>query len=295
MLILTIVTIRLLEQETNNLGIDKKAFQLNPEVEINEVILNGQGNLNRFTYSDGFWHLNDSLLLDQSMRDVFFSVVSHLEIRRPVLASRKDSIVNILLDQGIKTTISFGGDTLLDYWVAGNRKLQVSWIMGQDHQPYQVHIPGYQSYVAGIFSVPTEDWRSRFLLNINFGLVRSIELDYAESTNDVLLDYDNGFFTMRNSNADSTEIANFLDQISFLQADQFLDKEAAKTVRRSMANMTLLAELKFLLVNGSTWKIRFLRLESDKANIYAILEDGTIASIDQQRLKELFKNPVDFE
>ena len=195
LMIAAIIFLQLSKINQSNLGVEKTIYQLDDQQEITDVYLKSAQIENHFYFQNGQWELNDTLLLDQSMRDVFFSVLSKVEIRKPVVASSKDSLVNFLLNNGVHTTITFGDEIIKEYWVGGNNELELSWIMDSQKQiPYQVHIPGYQSYLAGIYSVPAKDWRSRFIFNLNFALLKNIEIEYAESETTLELNYANSFF-----------------------------------------------------------------------------------------------------
>ena len=293
-LMVAVVLLQLDFGKKDNLGVDRKLFQLDPNREINRVVLEGPEETNVFDFQNGRWHLNDTLFLDQSMRDVFFSVVSQLEIRRPVLESKADSIAQLIEESGVQTTISFGDEMIQQYWVGGNSQQQVSWIMGSDKVPYQVHIPGYQSYVAGIFKVPASDWRSRFLLDVNFALINAIEIEYPETDEKLTLKYENSFFTVPGVRADSLKVAEFLESLSFLQANNFLDSRDS-TVGAEPGTTNLYAILQVHMVNGSTTGIRFFNDRENRRFYLAELEDGSMAQIDKRALATLFKKPVDFE
>ena len=90
--IVAVVFLQLSGKKDSNLGIDKTTFQLTDQQEITDVYLHSKMADNHFQFKNGHWVLNDTLLLDQSMRDVFFSVLSKVEIRKPVIESSKDSI-----------------------------------------------------------------------------------------------------------------------------------------------------------------------------------------------------------
>ena len=118
--IAVIIILQFSKREGNNLGVEKTIFQLHDQQEITDVYLKSTQAENHFKFQNGHWELNDTLLLDQSMRDVFFSVLSKVEIRKPVVASAKDSLVNFLLSSGVQTIITFGDETIKDYRVGGN-------------------------------------------------------------------------------------------------------------------------------------------------------------------------------
>lgn len=295
--ITAIIYLQFSKQTSSNLGIEKTIFQLEDQQEITDVFLSSKLIENHFNFQNGHWVLNDSLLLDQSMRDVFFSVLSKVEIRKPVVESSKDSLVSFLKSLGTRTKITFGEDILKDYWVGGNQELEVTWIMDSQKQiPYQVHIPGYQSYVAGIFTVPDTDWRSRFIFNLNFALIKGIEVEYAEPFGKIELNYGNSFFSIPGINADSTKIADFLDNLAFLQADRFLDSKELDDEDSSLVNNNhVFARIQLKRVSGDVNSITFYEYQPGDRFILAKVDDGSFALFNYERIRGIFKTRKDFE
>ena len=252
LMIAAILLLQFSKPNNSNLGVEKTIFQLDNQQEITDVYLNNEMVENHFQYQNGHWALNDTLLLDQSMRDVFFSVLSKVEIRKPVAESVNDSLISFLKSSGTRARITFGDDIIKDYWVAGNQELEVSWMMDSQKQvPYQVHIPGYQSYLAGIFSVPAKDWRSRFIFNLNFALLKNIEIEYPESGAILEMNYYNSFFSIPGVSADSTKIADFLDNLAFLQADRFIETTELDSEYNSLLeNKLIYATIKLNKISG---------------------------------------------
>ena len=297
LIIATIIFLQLSKQSSSNLGVEKTIFQLHDQQEITDVYLKSSKVENHFEFQNGHWVLNDTLLLDQSMRDVFFSVLSKVEIRKPVVESSKDSLVRFLLSSGVHTTITFGDDIINEYWVGGDQESELSWIMdGQKQIPYQVHIPGYQSYLAGIYNVPAKDWRSRFIFNLNFALLKNIEIEYAESAEKLELNYANSFFSIPGIKADSTKIANFLDNLAFLQADQFIDNHELDNEYDSLLKNNLVyATIRLQKVSGKDKSIVFYKNMKNKRFILAKIDDGSLSLFNYERIKDLFKTRNDFD
>jgi hypothetical protein len=297
LIIATIIFLQLSKQSSSNLGVEKTIFQLHDQQEITDVYLKSEQVDNHFKFQSGHWTLNDTLLLDQSMRDVFFSVLSKVEIRKPVVESAEDSLVNFLLSTGVHTIITYGDEIIKEYWVVGNQELEVSWTMDSQKQiPYQVHIPGYQSYLAGIFNVSAKDWRSRFIFNLNFALLKNIEIEYAESGETLELNYANSFFSIPGVTTDSTKIANLLDNLAFLQADQFIEShELSNEYDSLLKNNLVYATIRLKKISGEDKAITFYNHLQNKNFILAKIDDGSLALFNYERIKGLFKTRNDFE
>jgi hypothetical protein len=295
-MIVAILLLQFSKRSSSNLGIERNIFQLDDQQEITDVYLQSERLENHFKFQNGRWALNDTLLLDQSMRDVFFSVLSKVEVRKPVVASAKDSLVNLLKSSGTRTRITFGDETIRDYWVGGNQELELSWMMDSQKQiPYQVHIPGYQSYLAGIFSVPATDWRSRFIFNLNFALLKNIAIEYAGSDEKLRLNYSNSFFTIPGTDTDSLKVANFLDNLAFLQADRFIETNELDSEYVSLLENNLIyATIRLKKISGEDKSITFYKHLPNKRFVLAKIDDGSLALFNFERIKGIFKTSRDF-
>lgn len=295
-MIVAILLLQFSKRSSSNLGIERNIFQLDDQQEITDVYLQSERLENHFKFQNGRWALNDTLLLDQSMRDVFFSVLSKVEVRKPVVASAKDSLVNLLKSSGTRTRITFGDETIRDYWVGGNQELELSWMMDSQKQiPYQVHIPGYQSYLAGIFSVPATDWRSRFIFNLNFALLKNIAIEYAGSEEKLRLNYSNSFFTIPGTDTDSLKVANFLDNLAFLQADRFIETNELDSEYVSLLENNLIyATIRLKKISGEDKSITFYKHLPNKRFVLAKIDDGSLALFNFERIKGIFKTSRDF-
>ncbi len=297
MVIMAIIALHLSKSNTNRLGIDKRLFQLGNQQEITDVFLYSEAENIHFKYSNNNWVLNDSLLMDQSMRDVFFSVLSRIEIRKPVPSALRDSLARLIVENGVHTKITFGEEVIKDYWLYGNSNLEISWAMdAKDQVPLQVHIPGYQSFIAGIYSIPGIEWRSRFIFKSNFALISKIEIVYPAASESLMLHYDNGFFSIPNIDADSTKVAELLDQLAYLQADEFIDPVNAKAMKDGLSrNDDFYANLILTKSGGEEESIRFYIIGENDKYIMGEKDDGTLCRFNYNRIKSIFKRPSDFD
>jgi len=288
--LIAILGLQLFKPKSGNLNVDKKLFQLDPQQEITDVYLQGEGISNHLQFKNGQWYVNDTLLLDQSMRDVFFSVLTQLEIRRPVAKSSQDTIAGYLLNNGIQTTISYGNKTIKRYYVGGDSNKDISWIMDSEEQiPYEVHIPGYQTYTAGIFKVPANDWRSRFVIDVNFALIKSIKLSYPNKEDNIELVSTKDFFKITNTSADSTKIADFLDNLAYLQADKFLsDDEISGGYDSLIKNNKVFARIEIVMSYGENPRLTFYEPLADNHYILSKISDGSVCVFDFNRVEGVF-------
>ena len=90
-IILLIALIPFLKESRDGFSFDKNQFTLNDQTVITDVILISESASNKLSFENGTWQVNSTYQLDPNMRDVFFSVLSKLQIRRAVSEAQNDT------------------------------------------------------------------------------------------------------------------------------------------------------------------------------------------------------------
>lgn len=210
----------------SNDDFEKKKFTLDQNTVITSVYISGKGVENKLEYIGGQWEINSRYIIDDGMRDVFFSVLSQVEIRRPVPSIQKDSLANSLTRNGLKVTISNNGEIVRVYYVGGDEDLFVTYFMmeGED-EVYIMMIPGYLSYIAGIYHVSENDWRDRFIWPVNWSRLKSMHLEFNKSASEALdfIYLENFISVVGVEVMDTALVMNYLQDIAELQANSFID------------------------------------------------------------------------
>ncbi|NNF32552.1 MAG: hypothetical protein HKN68_00475 [Saprospiraceae bacterium] len=218
LLVLTVVVVMI-----DGFDYDRNKFTLDENSVITTVVLEGNGFTNRFEYINGAWEVNGKYLLDQGMRDVFFAMLSRTEVKRPVANAERDSIASFLRNEGVKVSILNNADTIKTYFAGGNKNRFQSFFMTQENEPYLVQIPGYQSYIAGIFMVDENDWRSRFIWDIDWSSLKTLTVEYEGGRERLEFEYENNFMGLKGvENLDTANMMGYLEYIAYLQTDKFL-------------------------------------------------------------------------
>ncbi len=205
---------------------EKKKFTLDQNTVITSVYISGNGIDNKLEYVGGQWEINSRFIIDNGMRDVFFAVLSQVEIRRPVPSAQKDSIATSLHANGLKVTILNNGEIIRVYYVGGDEDQFVTYFMMEgEEEVYIMQIPGYLSYIAGIYHVPENDWRDRYIWPVDWSRLKTMRLEFYENTGAVLeFEYLDNFISIVGVEPmDTASVMNYLQNIAELQANTFLE------------------------------------------------------------------------
>jgi len=282
-----------LDNKSEGLSIDKKQFTLNQQTVITDVLLASKTITNKLSYIRGKWVVNDKYELDPNMRDVFFSVLSQLEIRREVSESQNDSITNLIRSKGIEVSVVNNQELIKNYWIWGNKDSQTSFLM-DDEQAYVVHIPGYKSYVAGIFEVPEEDWRTRRVFTALFTNLNTLKIEYPHD--DIEFRYKDQFFEIINIRADSTQLISSLENLLFLQTDQYLQPSEYPTyIPDGIEIKTPFASISVSKLAGTKEKVKLYNTKNESNFYLGITPDSSYCLFNKARLNQIIVKKPDFQ
>lgn len=177
----------------------------------------------------GTWFVNNNFEADPGIVQVLLSVISSVEVVRKVADNEIEDLKNSLINNGTKVILKTStGEVLTEFWTDGKESELQSYIMPQSQNAiYIVEIPGYESYVSGIFKIPTIDWRKRLIVATNWQTLETITYDFTRRPQESFTIKNNtGIPEILNSQQmDSAYVFNLLDQYQYLQADNFLTAE----------------------------------------------------------------------
>lgn len=282
-------------RDAGGLDIDKRQFTLNPQTEITDVLVKGlSGDIhNEFSFQSGNWYINSKYVLDQNMRDVFFSVLSQMEIRRPISENEADSLINFLKTDGYQVEIYDNSELINAYTIGGNEAEIITYIMDKEEVPYEIHLPGYQSYVAGIFNVPENDWRDRFVFEVNPISLNRIDINFnADEAYSVK--YDQNEFAVEGMVVDSLALANYMEEIVLLQTDEYISLETNPQYERLVLENEQFLAITVIDVSGRKQVLTFFQRINDDPYILGILSDGSACLFRFDRIKTILSGPVNF-
>lgn len=281
-----------LDNKSEGLAIDKKQFTLNQQTVITDVVLSSKSGINKLSYLNGEWVVNDKYELDPNMRDVFFSVLSQLEIRREVSQSQNDSLINLITSKGIEVSVLNNRELVKNYWIWGNKDSQMSFLMDEE-QAYVVHIPGYKSYVAGIFEVPEGDWRTRRVFTALFTNLNTLKIEYPDD--DIEFRYKDRFFEITDIRADSTQLISSLENLLFLQTDQYLQPSEYPTyIPDDIESKPPFASISATKLAGSKEEVKLFYTKNESNFYLGITSDSSYCLFNKNRLKKIIVKKADF-
>lgn len=292
LLVLVAVSIALtfISGQPDNTIENPRIFAIDQNTVISDVSLGRADDRLDFNYTNQKWMVNGEFEMDIRMRDTFFGILSSLEVRRPVASSRNDSIANWLKSNGVEVKVSYLDEPVVEYTIGGDEESRITYAMDDENQCYVVRIPGYQNYIAGIFTVPELDWKSRILFNTNWLSLAGLTWDYTDpGKNDIEFTPGDPLFTIENlENIDSTRAMNYLEELIFLEADRLITADEAEQYE---SNVFLTCTLNDRQLGAQVVKFH----EPVEGRSFTLIEinDDSYGLIRNQRIQGYYIEPED--
>jgi hypothetical protein len=210
---------------------------------IDQVVLESKKGRVDLKFNGTKWKVNNQFDADQSMVEVLFATLQQAEPKRPLATDIQDSIITGLKQQGVKVSVVSAGQSALTFYAGGNAQKTQAYFATIDDDPksYLVTIPGYRVYASGIFEVPEKDWKNKYVFGFNWRNFQRLEAEFPgqRENNFEVVPNDNYFSVAGIISVDTAKLNTFLDDISLLTVDNYLEEAAEDSIPQSSPIMVL--------------------------------------------------------
>jgi len=284
-----------LENKSSGISFDESMFSIEDTAAVHKISIRGEGISNVLSRGTQNWTVNDIYPMDPSMQKVLMSVLHQVKVKRTVPRNDLDRIKDDILANGYKVEVSDvqNGKTV---FYAGGNGISLSYFMKEDNIPYIVHLPGYESYVTGIFEVHENDWRDRVIFQTSWLGLKSYILNYTDDPgNNIHISADNNLYSIEGiAKIDTTTLMNYLDEVSFFYTDQYID-QGQISLYDSLRNTKPFAQL---LVNSLGMKvpvrIDFFRQLDEENVMLGLLNENQMCLFNAKRIQVIFQEKDHF-
>ena len=161
------------------------------------------------------WVLNQSYSTDPGLVRMLLSIMKHISVKRPVSDPVSTTPVPV--------SITFEDGQVFPFEVSGNATKTKSYF-SNEKKTYEVEIPGYRDYLAGIFELKTDQWRDRVIFDGSWRTIQQLTLDYNDAqNNDFQISFNETFFKVEGvQRMDSSKVVNYLNEFQNWKANERL-------------------------------------------------------------------------
>ena len=298
LLIVCSLALALVKESGSGSLVDKTLFSIGDPAAVDRIEIQSKGSEVSLFKQDETWMLNDTLKAEQNLVTVLLSLLRDVEVTRRAPKASESSIRNQLLEDGFKVSV-YGKDELVQtFYAAGNDTKTVSYMMSsEDQQPYIMSIPGYGSYVAGIFEIPFNDWRDRLILSSTWRSLQMLDLQYAEFPQySFKIQFNREFLEVADmKDVDTTRMMSYIEGFNYLQADRFIDA-GQQPQYDSLLQTPSTVSIQIRDINKvSSKSLRFYPLlPNDPMMLAYVEEDQQMVLFETDRIQNLFAVKDDF-
>lgn len=177
-------------------------------------------------YNNNDWLLNNKYNADSRKLTVLFAVLNQVRAKRPVARAEQEQVDSLFRSSGSKVRFFENDELVKQFTVAGLEANGISYFR-HNEEAYVVNIPGYRSYLASIFQMGISGWRDKLIFDeVSWNNLEQVEIAFpAGGRTGFSITPENNFFGIEGIVAtDSLRLLDFIDKVSVLMADDFLEK-----------------------------------------------------------------------
>lgn len=174
------------------------------------------------------WTINESHEADRNIVRVLLSVLQQVRVARPVPKVRQEEVKQQLSREGIEVQVYDDKGLMKAFYVYGNNTKTETVFAERPAGPAHIMVlPGYDSYVAGIFEVTSLDWRSRAVFSSTWRSLQRLEILYPDSPKkNVEIRFNIDFFEITGvEQIDTTAMMGFLEGLQYFEAERYIEPE----------------------------------------------------------------------
>jgi len=203
--------------------IDPALFRVEDVKQIDRVVLESPAGKVALQYREPRWTVNGTYPADRNMVDVLMATLLQAVPSRPVATALADSVGQVIEKQGVKVTLSAGGQTLKTFYAGGTPDKRTAYFKLPQDVPYQMAIPGYGVYVSGIFELDASGWRDKYVFGFNWRNFKQLEATFpARPQENFQVAMDKKYFGIPGiAQVDTAKLNTYLDRVSLLTVERY--------------------------------------------------------------------------
>jgi hypothetical protein len=248
--------------------------------------------------TEGGWMLNSQYKAETQMVTVLLAVLKEMRVSRRVPNTEMQNVAEKLRKNGYLVTVSGGEKVVESFYAVGNETKTISYLKPKDEDtPVIVNIPGYESYVAGIFEITSNDWRNRTVLSTSWRSLKKLFVQYTQfPQHNFEIAFDSDFLRVKNvDNLDTAAMIQYVGHFYAFQADRYLEKGANQRYD-SLLQTPATVKISILDIRPENSKtISFYpSLPNDPMMCAYVHEDQQAILLDSRRIQPIFAVRADF-
>ncbi|MEO9802478.1 MAG: hypothetical protein ABJF04_04485 [Reichenbachiella sp.] len=277
---------------------DKSLFAIADTTQIRGIIIESNGQTISIKRGEEQWSLNDTYRVDPQLVYLSQRILNAVQTQRPVSPSNFVAIKSDLQESGRLINVELSDGQSKKFYAGGNAAKTTAYFGNEDlTEIFSVAIPGYKSYLSGIFELSLNQWRDRVLFASDWRTIQDLNINYTDPTQpDLTIFFDNKFLAVKEVDLlDTATLMNYLQPMGFFQVNDYLDK-GNFTRYDSLLAVEPIAELTLKDIDSSKNSTLIIYPKIPGERFYLLTDESDeMIVVDQQRMEKLLVTSSFFE
>lgn len=278
-------------------SVDKSLFAVADTTLMTGIVIRSDGQEISIQRNKKGWLINDGYKADPQLIYLSQRILNAVQTQRPVSKSNFESIRDGLKKDGKLVTIQFSAGSEKKFYAGGNVAKTTAYFGNEDlSKIYTVVIPGYKSYLSGIFELSLNQWRDRVLFASSWRTIQDLSIDYSNpELEDLKIQFEDQFLAVKGvSTLDTAALINYLQPLEFFQLNDYLNPGAFPRYD-SLMNEEPIAQLLLKDINQENNRALKVYPKIDGERFYLLTNQvKEMMVVDEGRIQRLLAQPNQF-
>jgi len=179
------ILVYIFSNPNGTLGIGNNSFAIENIEDINQIKISRGENTVSLEKLDENWMVNASYHVNKRTLITFLEVLSRIDILAPASKAENQTIASKLKQDGILVEIYKNQRIRKKYYVSSPdiSSAKTYMMLYKSSEPYIVHIPGHNTFIAAWFIADEYFWRDKTVFNLSPQDIQRIQVNYPYSEN----------------------------------------------------------------------------------------------------------------
>ncbi|MDW3210064.1 MAG: hypothetical protein R8N23_09360 [Reichenbachiella sp.] len=279
-------------------SVDKSLFAISDTTLMTGIVIQSEQQEISIQRKENDWQINDQFKADPQLVYLSQRILNAVQTQRPVSQSNINAIKSELEKEGKLVSVQLSTGEEKKFYAGGNAAKTTAYFGSEDlSKIYTVAIPGYKSYLSGIFELSLNQWRDRVLFASSWRTIQDLTIDYSSpELTDLNIYFENQFLAIEGVNSlDTAALINYLLPLEFFQLNDYLNTGAFPRYD-SLLKVKPIAQLNLKDINKDNDRKLTIYPKIEGERFYLLTNpEMEMMVVDEGRMQRLLAQPSQFQ
>ena len=285
-------------QTPSGTGTPTVSFGIPADAQPDSVVLAHQNETNFLILKRGNLLFNGRYAVKATLQEAFLVILKEMEAKRPVSKKIRADILAAMDSAGVKVSVYQEDNLIKSFELWGNKEKEQTYMRESGKGDiYLITIPGYSTYIGGIFFYGENEWRNNVLFESTWQSLKKLDVHFPKApSQNVSIEFGTEFFDLPGLHAfDTVAVLDYLEAFSNVRVINYLKKEEQEVERLLTIEPDLLVKIEDLDVAASN-VLHFYVADSlkDQNKVLVIGNEKEIGLISTRSFEQIAKEESHF-